>query len=694
MSGKPWERYQKQEPAQEPAQGPWTQYQKRETEPTQQPQDAASVAQDTEDPQQQQQAPKKSWARQIAEHILYNPIVQGVTDIPAGVVQAAAHLPGMPQKAGEWADHMIADRDKAFRELPMNQTALASINRGIAGAAPTFLIPGMGAARGANFVSKLTHGVATGGAAAAVQPVEVQDGQNYGSEKAKQMAAGAAIGGALPIAGAGVRLAKKGISKALVGTVDPAAAARVAQLGEEYGVRMTAGDISGNAGAKKVETQLENLPLVGMGKYRLAQNQEAANASKMTAAKFMESMKQMGFDSIDDVQRVADAGGKRSKEARSLLASVANAGDDWKLLLQTSGNMKAFGHKLRADELYNKIDVLSQPFGNIPTKNTDQVLASVKADLSTHVLPDKPTKNLLSEIENGLSNAGADRSYAGLRRLRSSLSSKISDYYRGANSVVGAEGVGVLERLKTAIESDMDDFAKNATPDLRTAWKNADIFYKEKVVPFKTSAQMATALKSESPEKLVKMYLSPGDGYAKNKMVAMLDSKGQASLRAGILDEAMQAATNPAQGAQSPTFSPARFAAFLEKHEESVKAAFSGEEKWKLDGLKNLMRHVERSGQFAENPPTGNRALQLISVGGLSSALTGLATGNLAEGVALPVVGWAGAKTLKELYTSPAGKRLLLQASASTPGSAAMDRLISRAPAMLGQATAKPTKKD
>ena len=94
---------------------------------------------------------------------------------------------------------------------------------------------------------------------------------------------------------------------------------------------------------------------------------------------------------------------------------------------------------------------------------------------------------------------------------------------------------------------------------------------------------------------------------------------------------------------------------------------FRGQEKWELDGFVKLMRHVERAGQYAENPPTGQRLIHALVLGGAGvGAMLSPQT---------VVGGGATSAGLTWLLTSERGRNLLLAASGATPGSPAMARM-------------------
>jgi hypothetical protein len=233
---------------------------------------------------------------------------------------------------------------------------------------------------------------------------------------------------------------------------------------------------------------------------------------------------------------------------------------------------------------------------------------------------------------------------------------------------VGTEGTGILERLRGAVEKDMENFAQSNGPELSTAWRNADRIYKTQVVPFKDRA-LASAMKSATPDEIFDQFMKRGrEGRAANFYEA-LDPKGQAAVRLGFVENAMEKAMNPGQGDQAAIFSPGRFAKYLEDMRKPLGVALKGQDKWELDGLVKLMRHVERAGQFAENPPTGNRLMQLAVGGGLAGAA------KFVDPWAA-VGAWGAARTAKALLTTPTGKRLLLAASELPVGSKVLQDLV------------------
>lgn len=506
--------------------------------------------------------------------------------------------------------------------------------------------------------------------------------------------AGAAAAVAAPLMqGASEKVVFPALGKAYnwaAGKMKPGAA-EIERLGQLFDVPTTVGDATGAPGTKKLEVALENVPLVGMGTFRQQQDAKAAAAAADKAKELMKEMTTQGWTNLDQVQKAAKAG---RRGAQALLNEIDAAGSDWNRIMQTSGNLKVFQGKLAADSAYNKVEALSAKYGEVPLTNTTRALEEAKRELASSGLPDEATLGLVNKLSTNLnrqaaqgsegavaqavgapggvaaalpSQSAVDTSFSGMRQLRSTLGNRIDDYYSGKNAVVGKEGAALLQRVKDAVEQDMETFAKTNGPELATAWRDADRVYKTQVVPYKDRA-LATALKSATPDEIFGQFMKVGRGDRAENFYNTLDPKGQAAVRYGLVQNALEQAINPGRGDQAAVFSPAKFAGYLEKMGDATGVAFKGQDKWEIDGLAKLMRHVERAGQFAENPPTGNRLAQM-----------GTGVGLLELGRFSPVSAagaWSVAKLSKVLLTSPAGKRLLLAASELPAGSKVMQDLV------------------
>lgn len=468
----------------------------------------------------------------------------------------------------------------------------------------------------------------------------------------------------------------------------PASAQAVEDTAKSFGISTLAGDLTKKGTNVQGLTEFaEKTPITNVKALRGLQQDQALQAAHKIAEKSKREMVNQNFDlpgGIKNLERIAKSGGRRAKTASDLLESINNAGEDWNYILKTSGNARLFNNKLTADSLYNKVSDLSSRYGDVSLDRTLNTIEKALSELNELPNTNKDAISVINGLKNDLmQKVGArepsllvdeqgkplqpgqpetvkqkDLSFSNVRNVRSSVSDRINDFVSGQNALVGKKGVGYLEKIKSALDDDLNRFATSNGPELKKAWKEADTFYKKNVVPYKDRA-LAKALKAESnPDEIFKMFIKNGGaegdfGTARAaKFYQALDPKGQSAVRYGILKQAAEYATDP-----TGAFSPAKYATNLEKLAASRAVFFEGAAKSELNGLTNLMRHIERAGQM-KTPDTGIKNLPTLIT------LAAAQTGNLIS------LG-GGSFALKWLVSSPTGKRLLLNASIAKPNSKA-----------------------
>lgn len=508
------------------------------------------------------------------------------------------------------------------------------------------------AAEGATLLPRIFQGAKTGaklGAlAGALTPVEDPQADFWRS-KAFQVGGGAAGGGLL--GGAAPVVTEKIISplvnkatNVVQGNMAPLAA-ELEALGKKYGVRLSYGDITGGPFAKKAETALESVPVVGMAGFREAQQKEAQTAAQGLSQSLKERLQ-------------------------------ASAGtDDWIGTLQKSLKDKFTAVRTTKNALYQDVaDAAGTKTLGLP-KTLDALEEAAKQNQASG-LPDSGIQGTIDTLKQrlyqGRDSAGkvlpteADTTFTGMQKTRSDLGDQITKLTRAGD----AKGVRILQGVKDAVNQDMQDFAtKSGDPTLMNAWKKADSYYKNSYVPLKDKA-IQNAMGSATPDEIYANFIKSGKGDRASNFYNALDPKGQDAVRYGMVNNALEKATNP-----NGTFSPAKFAGSLENMDAPASAIFKGQGKIELNGFVKLMRHVERAGQYAENPPTGNRLVPL---------LLGGETVMHPQGAAVTA---ASALGLKTLFTSAAGKRLLLAASDAEPGSLAMQKIVQKISTVVGAET-------
>jgi hypothetical protein len=368
-------------------------------------------------------------------------------------------------------------------------------------------------------------------------------------------------------------------------------------------------------------------------------------------------MRQTNYRGLDRLKAAANAG---DKSAKNTLDQIKNAGDDWTKIMQASGNLKLWRAREAADKLYARVEDIANPLGDVPLAKTLSTLDEAIMTETKSKLADKALIGKLTEIKN---NLGSGNNFTAIRQLRSDIGDLVQNYYKGANAAVGAKGVEKLQAVKNAVDVDLESFATNNGGDLKNAWKRADQFYKAAVVPYKDRA-LAGALKSDLPDEVYRKFVQvsrsgAGEDRAQ-KFYDALDPKGRAAVRYGMIANAMDSAVIPEK---QGLISPGKFEQSLESIRNSSGVFFKGGDKSELDGFRNLMEHSRRFGQFTENPPTGQRVIPWLVLGGAAI-----------RPVEMAGVGTA-AYIARKLVTTEGGKRFLLEASVLKPGTPEMQRL-------------------
>jgi hypothetical protein len=575
-----------------------------------------------------------------------------------------------------------AEYQRAYDANPGYATG-GTIAGGVGATLPLALVPGVGQSMASRAI---TSAAAQGGLTGAGQWVD--DGES----RIRNTLVGAVTGGLAGGAGYGIG---KGLTKT-INTIkgnfaDPAEQA-VYELGKKYNVPLMADDISQNRLIKGTGRALEEVPFIGTTSDRQAQMLAAEKAARSVTQKAAQEMDQTPFDGLSKIQEVANSNNPiRSKAAKELLEQVANSGDDWNKIIQTSGNLKLFQSKLIADQKYKKVAELADKFGDINTSNISKAVNNIISNESKGVLKNEGLLSTLNKIKEGLTqrspatNASSvldefgmpliqgqeaqaipkSLNYSQLKQFRSDLGDEISDYFTGKNAAIGKKGIGALQSLKQQVDNSLNNFAQTNGPELKTLWTDADLFYKNNIVPAKDKL-LASALKEASPDEVYSKFITrgtreggKGTGRAQTFYNA-LDNKGKAAVRYGMVSDAFEKAYK----ADTNQFSPAQFAGELDRLKAAKGVFFNDTQKAEINGFKNLMRHAERSFQAINKPETGVKNIPYII-----AAITG--AGMFWNPTATAGLG-AATYGIKKLFTTDAGKRFLLSSSTLKPGTPGM----------------------
>lgn len=603
----------------------------------------------------------------------------------------------------------------------------------------TIPVPG-GSAKTA--AGKVLQGSAVGGALGFMTPTWTPElGGNPMEGKGAQTAMGAAGGGGMSLGLHLLGKAGNAGASALAGTkfgnaigipteIKPeyAGAPELAQEMQAKGIRTSVGDVTGDPYLRGKEDSLARNNQAMM-RWRLAQNQEASAYADQVMGKLKDAVKTQGWQNLSDVEAAAQGGGKRAGEAQMLLRAMQSAGDDWKEIVQQSGNLRLFLNKLTADRNFDQVRGIADAIGagDVRPTATTKVLADMDAGLSRNVGSDEGLKSYVSKLRAGFQPGTAERrvmvggspgpldmaashpaipaegqglgsaapqataggpvarmlpestppqqdlSFDGLRQLRSEINNRIASAQSG--QVVSPSEVPYLRRISQAIESDMQAYAKQ-DPRLWSAYKAANEHYQTQVAPYKEMA-FGKALADTDPLRAANLF----KGYntsQQQRFYDLLDPRGQAALRAGLMQDALMSSEKTQRGVMGSTFSPAQVAGKLEELQRKgvMGVAFpGGPDAWAAQGLAKVLRTIDRSSNVGFTPPTGVTAESVGATVKQPSELL-MKGANLLNG-----------ERLMKLYTDPQGRLLLQRAGDLTVGSPAMQKIIDQLAAIAPEAS-------
>ena len=506
--------------------------------------------------------------------------------------------------------------DQAIFDAHLGKTTTGNIGAFVGEVLPSLAVPLGSVARGASLLSKLGTGAVGGTIGGGTQFVD------EGGSRAQNAALGAALGTGVAgtLAGAG-RVAGK-LTNTLTGKTANREAQDVLETGKQFDVPVSFADVTKSPIVRKVDTQLENIPVVGTTGFR----QKQQDAARVAVEKLRNE-----FDPGEDI------GGSIQKGLQHQTRRIED----------------------KKTELYGRVSELADEAGTVPTSRMNAVAR--EAMFNEERFPDSTyigTQQLSAFLRQFQDNPRLN--FSDLLLLRGRLGNRIDDLMAGENR----QAAFPLQEMKRALDDDLERFASGSGGELKRRWNVAQTFYKNKVIP-QRATDIKKAAKSDTPDEVYSKFIKANlQGDRAQKLFLALDEPGRQSVRYGMIDQAYQKALRDQAGGE--VFSPALFAQNLEKVQGSVGVFFRGSDAKQIDGLTKLMRHVQRAGQINENPPTGNRLVLLLT--GAGAAVN--------PGAAASMVGTTA--LLRGLFTTTLGKRFLLASSRLEPQSTAMQKLIDR----------------
>lgn len=488
---------------------------------------------------------------------------------------------------------------------------------------------------------------------------------SYVPENASR-AEGALLGGAFgPIGEYGASKLGQGVNKlfnARAGNFTDPNVGKLLQQSEAAGIPLHAQNVLDNVALQRTAQGLENLP-VGQAS---AVNRQADKAINVIEEKQAAALKDLvntrfgGAQSIDKIEKAALDPVNPYHGAAKQLASLVPPDDDIRGIVNTSLRTQLLKNKIDAAAKFNKVEKLS---GDSPFQlgGAIQTLGDIKSKIVSELpIPNEKLNNQLESITAAIKEP---LSFTQARGLRSQIGDMINGYYKGDNSIIGAQGVGYLQAVKNAIDKDLETFATGeaAAPELKAAWKEANEFYKNKVIPYKGGA-IARSLRSADPDAVYKAFVKNGQGEGIPKQFYnALEEKGRAAVRAGIYTDALTAATDA-----GGNISPAKFATQLSRKQDLIKTFFPKDKLQEIQGLQNVLGSL--GGRIGRSPATGVQVREVGQLAGVAAA--GYLNFPLTASLLTSAAG------VSKLLTHPAGVRFLAASSKLPPGSPKLEMLL------------------
>lgn len=598
----------------------------------------------------------------------------GMDDIFSGVAQGAEYVAdgirGATNKAlgtnldtnrYEKYTKYKADEKKTYEQARKESGAGMNVGRFIGQTVATAPLAGLSKSYGATKLVSLpgigitAQNAAVGGAIGGVGFAE-------NAEQRKQNIKSGAIGGAV-----GGVVAKKigdGVTKAInvkQGRLTPAAQ-EVDELGKQFNVKTTVGDIGRNPLVQKTEVTMESIPLVGTSKFRQNQQTQVKDAAVKVVDALKTKLDDVDYKAISKIRVAAITG---DKNANRIMGIVNGAGDDTGKILQAAAEIKNWRGQRISSQMFDRVSKLAGS-GTVAPNKTVQAIDDVIAN-DSRVTPNRELLGEINSIRKNLLDPNINTNFREMRAVQSRLGELVDEWGRQGRSTSG------LTKIRTAIDDDIIDFAQSSgNTKLFGELKRANALYGQ--LQSGKDKAFAASLRSDKPDEIFSQFMKVGKGDKASNFYKNLDPKGQAALRYQMAENAFEKAWDP----NKEIFSPAKFAQEFERMNAPYSNIFKGSDKAQMDGFVKLMRHVERAGQYAENPPTGNRVIPYLLGGAAVMEPTAIATTGALSG------------TMKMLFTTEAGKRILLAAKDLPPGSAGLTNLFNSAQklAVVGGATA------
>lgn len=263
----------------------------------------------------------------------------------------------------------------------------------------------------------------------------------------------------------------------------------------------------------------------------------------------------------------------------------------------------------------------------------------------------------IAKLEGLLSDVSKLDELKYVEQFRKALGEAFTDSNLASVKTAGEQAIN---KVYGPLKQDMGEYIfKNGGEKDYAKWLNTEKKLKAGVDELKSGLFKRVLQKGEiSPEEVGKLLFSQKPSEVK-LLMTNLSPEGKLAAKVALLRKAFEKAGGDRIGSDvKETLSPTRFANEIERLAKPIGVAFNSEEKERINGLVKVLNASRRAGEFAANPPTGNKLFGIKNfevITGLLSTWFGL------PAVASVAAGTIGIGGLSRAYESKAVRNILVQ---------------------------------
>jgi hypothetical protein len=486
-----------------------------------------------------------------------------------------------------------------------------------------------------------------------------------GESRVKEAALGAAGG----LGGYALMRPMTAAASKLVNTVrgkwgDPVAQA-LHKKALNHGVDLTVGDVTKSPAWQSFENLSRDVPLSGR---KDIMERQAGQVQDMLYS-LREDMRP-SLDVMDDTGKLITYATPEQMTVGELQRNFAKLTKEKDDLFTKVGEIAAANPKVGKvdfDETSKQVQQLLKHHPDIfaSFKGTDQRLMSVMRGLDD---------SLANQGRNKTGRFAPKATYAEAQWMRQELGSILAAAEKQAqNGTLNSSAVGKLKQVYKAVNKDLDNWGvKPANEPIHKAYKEAQDFYTENVVPFKRDPTLKKVVNEFAPfdeDLALNTFFKEGRPNLAEKVMKFQTPEGQRAAQFVIVDDLVNKAVNTSKDTGLDISAYLNRARKLEDPSGKV---FSPQVKQHMDDVDDVLKAAQRSQNYLDSSGNTGRYLAMRGV----QTLPYLVAGGAAYGASGGDIGTTGAgilgllaltRGLNSVGANPVGKRMLMS-STQLPG--------------------------